>query len=768
MTMRTPGSLQSMLYPLQKRWYIIVICMLLAGIAATRYLYTATPSYQASATLRIEDAQGGMANNNLYRDFDVFKANTRVQTEVEVLKSRSLFEKALERLDFAVEYYRHTEMAAREVYHESPFLVDYKISGNTFRSLNCSFRHLSGEEFELSYEAAGTTVNKKGVFGTAICERGVCLTIRKNPEIMRYHAARLSEPWSFTVYAPSALASKLMNDNYIVRAVDKDVNIVKLYYTHAVPEKAAMLVNAIAETYIDQGLEDKKSLAGSTVDFINQQIESVGRELTAARDAIKSYRVENDIVNIPQETEATYKTLGELEVQRVDINMQLSVLEQMSDYLRRNKEIKFAGPEYGTVIDALFTESVSRLNARLREREELMRKYTAENDRVKNADQEIAQQKAYLTESINNTRRKLLMKQDELQLAMDEQKASFQGLPEKESTLMELNRNYYLYEKVYNFLIEKRTEAVITQQVNVSFNRILESAAVPAAPMAPRRDIILAVALMVGFFTGVLLAYIRHYLRPSLHTPEDIDPASSIPVIGQIQQFKKNETAYKAFTALCTRIFMNKPDQQSLVITVTSTRKGEGKSFVAMQLARTLAAQDKKVVLLDLNLYDPRLSEWFDARGGRGLKEVYTHQCSLQDAIQLTSIPNLDLITAGDDEQPVGHLVATNRTREMLDELRRQYDAVIVDTPEVGEYVEAIPFMKWSDLNLYVIRAESGRDELVANAEMVKEEYRLQEVYYVVNGMKERRNHTGYLRPAEIKKVKPRKAAAQLTNLFMW
>jgi capsular exopolysaccharide synthesis family protein len=440
----------------------------------------------------------------------------------------------------------------------------------------------------------------------------------------------------------------------------------------------------------------------------------------------------------------------------------------MSDYLRRNKEIKFSGPEYGTVIDQLFSESVSRLNGKIREREDLIRKYTPENDRVKAIDTEIAQQKAYLVESINNTRRKLLLKQDELLLAIDDQKATFKGLPEKESTLQELNRNYFLFEKVYNFLIEKRTEAIITRQVNVSFNKVLETAAVPSEPLSPREDVIWGIALFLGLVTGVALAYIRHYLKPAVHTPEDLGPASGIPVIGHIQQFKKNEPAYKAFTALSTRILMNHPDQKSLVITVTSTRKGEGKSFIAAQLARTLAAQDKKVILLDLNTYAPRIGEWFEGRGTNGIGEVYTHQSSLQDAIQLTSIPNLDIITSGNVTIPIGHLVATQRTREIIDELRTQYDAVIVDTPEVGEYIDAIPYMKWSDLNLYVVRADSGRNELVANAEMVKEEYRLQEVYYVLNAMKEKRNHTGYISQATYRQTKSKKQQHQLTNLFMW
>lgn len=766
--MRSPGSIQSILYPIQKRWYVIVICILLSGVAATRYLYMATSQYQATATLRIEDAHDGMSGSNLYRDFDVFKANTQVQTEVEVIKSRSLFEKALDRLDFYVEYYQPGELKKEEVYHEAPILVDFTISDSSFQSRAFDFNHLGGEKFQISYEAGGHSIEKEGSFGQEICAQGVCITVKKDEEQWKYHRSKMNQPWSFTVYSRSALSEKLMGTNFVVKAVDKDVNIVKLYYTHPIPEKAMLLVNAVAETYISQGIADKQFLAGNTVDFINQQIAIVGRELEAARDAIKSYRIKNEIVNIMQETEATYKTLGELEIQRVDLGMQLSVLENMSDYLRRNKEIKFTGPQYGSVIDQLFSESVSRLNTKMRERDELLKKYTAENDRVRNVDAEIAQQKAYLVESINNTRRKLLLEQDEVYLAIDDQKATFKGLPEKESTLQELNRNYFLFEKVYNFLIEKRTEAIITQQVNVSFNRILETASVPTEPVAPRKDVIWGVALFLGLILGIVLAYFRQYTKPTVHTPEDLGKDTTIPVIGQVQQFRKDEPAYKTFTALSTRILMNKPMGESLVITVTSTRKGEGKSFIAAQLARTLAAQDKKVILLDLNTHNPRIGEWFDARNGNGIKEVYTHQCSLQDAIQLTSIPALDIICAGDSEKPIGHLLATSRTKEIITELRTQYDAVIIDTPEVGEFIDAIPFMKWSDLNLYVVRADSDRTELVANAEMVKEEYRLEEVYYVLNAMKEKRNHTGYITPAKTKTVSGKKGPAQLTNLFMW
>lgn len=766
--MRNPGSLQSLLYPLVKRWYLVLICVAVSAVIAARYLYVATPEYQATASVRIEDSREGMSASGLYRDFDVFHANPRAATEVEVLKSRSLFEKALNRLDFGVEYYRDGDLTRQEIYKETPILVDFNISDSSFTQREFSFVAGEGNSFRIAYDIGKKRVEKEAEYGQPICEKGICITVNKNTEVLKYRSGMLNEPWFFTVYSSSALAARLMGSNYTVKAVDKDVNVLRLYYSHPIPEKAMKMVNALTETYIQQGIADKQDLAGSTVDFINEQIVLVGNELEAARDAIKTYRIKNEIINIPQETEVTYKTLGELEVQRVDINMQLSVLENMSDYLRRNKEIKLTGPEFGTIIDPLFTESVSRLNAKLREKDDLLRKFTPESDKVKMTDDDISQQKAYLMEAISNTRRKLILKQDDISYAIDQQKSSFKGLPEKESALQELNRNYFLYEKVYNFLIEKRTEALITRQVNFSFNRVLESAVLPAEPISPRKEVVWPVALLLGFIAGVMLAYFRHYSKPSVDTPEDLNPEAGIPVIGQVQHFGKNDAAYKNFTALSTRILMNRPEAKNMVITVTSTRKGEGKSFISAQLARTLAAQDKKVILLDLNTHSPQLADWFDARTGNGVKEVYTHQSSLQDAIQLTSIPNLDVITAGSSEQAIDHLLSTHRTREILDELRSQYDAVIVDTPEVGEYIDAIPFMKWSDLNLYVVRAEGGKNELVANAEIVKEEYRLQEVYYVLNGMKQKRNHTGYIPVSSIRPVRKKKSTARLASLFMW
>jgi capsular exopolysaccharide synthesis family protein len=736
--------------------------MLVATVVTTRYLYDVTPMYEATASLQIRDGVSSGGEKNAKTSANDLRA------EVEVIKSRLLFEKALNTLDFNVAYFHPGESKTEEVYHAAPFNVSYQIKENSFYKQAYDFHFLGGNRFKLVYTGTAYNNEKEGTFGAPICDRGLCITITKNEKVVKQHPAEyLSEPWQFTVNSTAALSNELMNDQLVVKAVDNTTNIVKVTYRHPMPEKAAKLVNAIAGVYIEQGKQERQSIANNTVDFLNKQLVFTGNDLANSRDAIKEYREKNEIVNIPLQTATTYKTLGDLESQKAETAIQLATLEQMSDYLRKNRKITLTAPELGSFTDPLFSDAVAKLNSKSLEREELSKNSASADGTIK-ADAEIEQLKTFLIESINNTRRKLLVKQDELVAAIGSEKATFKNLPEKEGVMQELSQNYLLNDKTYDYLIQKRTEAIISQQVAVPVNRIIDAGVIPLQPASPRSDLIWTLGLLLGLVIGVVLAYIVHFVKAEVDVPEDLTSASSIPLMGQVEMLSKLNPAYQTFTALSTRIMMNRDIKKQMVITVTSTRKGEGKSYIAAHLARTFAAMDKKVLLIDANTYQPQQSTWFDVRGLAGLRDFYTENISVQDIIQITSIPSLDIIGAGNETHPIGHLISTAKTKEMLDELRTQYDTIIIDTPDAGQYTDAIPFMKWSDLNLYVVKAESGKNELIANAELIKEEYRLEEVYYVINAMKEKRNHTGYVKPYTISLQAVKRSIPQLTNLFAW
>lgn len=765
--MQNRNNFRDIWLPLRKGWYYIVVCVLVATMVALRFLFVTTPLYQATTSIKIDDAQAGIANTNLYRDFDVFKINNKIPTEVEVLKSRYLFEKALHKVDFDVEYFRVGNFKTMEVYHDLPFKVEFTIKDTMFYSQAYDLEYKGADKFRLIYKKDGIVKVTDGTFGNEIYDKSINLNIiRDDAFLMRKPRSLDKGKFQFIVYSKSALAGKLMANDYVVKAVDKDISIIKIYYQHPVAIKASKLVNSIAETYIEEGIRNKTDAAAQTVDFVNAQIGKVSEELNKAQDEIEKYKHDNGIVNMLQETDAALRTLSQLEIQKVQINMDLAVLDNLNEYLRRNRELPETAPDYQTVSDPLFTEAVSSLNKNYRERSNLLLKYTPEDNHIIILDRNIEELKKYIAESVLNTRKKLIIKLEEINASIAENRAGFSRVPEKEAVLQALNRNFILNEKVYNFLIEKRTEAIIARSVSVSFNHILEAALIPRAPNFPQPKMILAVAVFLGLITGIVLAYLRSFMKSNISTREELEKVSTIPFIGYIERMKKTEVnASEHFMALTSKLLMMYESRKNLFITVTSTVKGEGKTFVAANLAKVFAAMDKRVLIIDMNTHHPEMQEIFRVRTDQGMSEVLANKTTLHEVIHITDFPNLDLVSAGNLKSGINGILSSTKTREILQDLRAHYDVVIIDTPESGKYMDAIPLMKVSDINLYVIKANSTQNILLNNAEQIKEEYRLTEVYHVINNSTEKRNYTGYF-PSSKFRDKNEAFAPQVTLLL--
>jgi len=417
--MQTKNPISQLLQPIAKRWYYIVICMLIAGALATAHLFRTNPVYQATATIKIENGEAGLNNLNLYRNFDVFKQDNKVETEVEVLKSRYLFEKALSKVDFDVEYYRVGRFKSMELYHESPFVIQYEIQDNSFYKQEVQLNYAGGESFNMSYNLNGTTINKRIQFGKDQFINTLKFRVVKNQNYLSEKPRSLEGGiFKFVVYSKSALATHLTDGRLMVKAVNKDVNIIKIYYDHEVAEKAMKMVNALAETYIEDGILTKTDAASTTFNFVSDQLNNVSDDLNKAQNDIKDYKTQKGIVNLTQETEARLRTLGQLEIQQVNLQMDLAALDNMSEYIRRNMEIPYSAPEYQTVLDPLFIEGISTLNKKYRERKELLQKYTEEDPKVVQVTSDIESFRVSTKEGIVNTRKKLMVRLDEINASM--------------------------------------------------------------------------------------------------------------------------------------------------------------------------------------------------------------------------------------------------------------------------------------------------------------------------------------------------------------
>jgi capsular exopolysaccharide synthesis family protein len=736
------------------KWHWLLFTMITVCVVAGFYLFVKPTVYQSTAVVKIDLINQSVNNNANAKD---------IAAEVETIKSKSLFEKALATTDFNVAYFIKGNFRNTEIYNHAPFTIDSLITKPGFDKRAYYFQYLDASHFSINYSTPTTDKTIVATFGKLIKDDGCSFIINKSKNKNYFNEYE----WGFNLYSTAALSKELYNANYkVITTNDRpNANVVKVSYTYPVPEKASVLVNAIVNTYIDQINNDNHSYANNTNEYLDDQLADFAEKLHHSTKQINQFKSNNDFMDLYQSSDATYKTLGQLEVQNVDINLKLTSLDRMSEYLRHSSSDSYIAPDLDEIKNNAFGEAINRFNQNLREKKKLTA--SGNTDQLAQVQTDIDAERAFLVECVNNTRKKLILQKQSLTASINSERASVGELPNKQNNLQSLSRDYYLNERIYNFLADKKAQLVVLQNPFEQTNKFIESAEPAFYPEEKTSPLFFILVIVAALVLGSVAAMVA-YAKRKIQSPADLRDQKSIPFIGQVEILQDIKGAYQSFTALSTKIQCNLEAGKNQIITVTSSRKGEGKTFIASHIARTLAAQHKKVLLIDANTFNPKLHELFSMEQESGLTDYYSNKAAISECVHTTSIDQLDILPAGLDTNPVSHLISSDKTKTLLDQLSPQYDAIVIDTPEVEEHIDAIPFMKWSDLNLFVVKSDTQRAELIQHAEILKEEYRLKEVNFLLNAMKKDRNHIGFMRNNKEYKIKGNKYIPRIANLFVW
>lgn len=739
-----------MVTAVKSRWYYVAGCITVSLCIALAYIYFNPAIYKAEATVKVANLPALSGHGN------------KTAADAQILQSRKLIEKAISGSDLTVSYYRKRLLHTREMFANSPFKVRFNSSDAAFVSQNFIIDLKDEQSFSIDYVADNTSLKRDGEFGKELDLGFVKLIVEKTA----YFNSRKSDgytQYAFKTFSPAALAQELQSTNAIaVTPVANDAGLVKIEVSYPNADKAARIANAVALYYGKNETNTNQELVSASLSVINAQLESTGNDINKVQQDINAYKLENKIVDMPQETQAGLHTLGQLQVQKVDVDMQIAELDNMSDYLRNNRHVNNIAPEYGTVSDLIYTETLLKLNDKAKERQSAIEKGID----VKIIDSEIDALKDNLAESIRNTRKKLAVKQEELGFAMNSARNAILALPEKQGELMQLERNLYLNQKVYDHLIDKRAEAMVAAPVIPATAYVVESAIAPKNPYAPNPVSILGLALVIGTCSGLSLIALRNLTKTKISNRDELQQFTDIPFIANIDNLGKTpQYIAEPFNNLCTRMLLLNQFSKTQVITVTSTQSGEGKTTVAHNLARAMAQLDKRVLMVDMNTINPELDTVFDVRNETSIADVYHNNLDLHEAISITAIPNVDLLKAGRLKSGINTFLTSDKTGFIIDEVKKHYDAVIFDTPEVSNYMDAIPLMKLSDLNLYVVKANTTTQGLLKQATIIKKDYSIDNMYFVLNAMTQNRNHSGYVPTGNFRVLKAREQAANTEAL---
>lgn len=725
---------QRMMLLIKAHRKFLILCLAAGSLCAAAYIYFTPKEYESKALLKPVSDE----SKNMY-------------AEAAVIQSPATIEHAIHNKGLNAEYYRNRMFKKQELFTETPVKVSFKQKDDGFSKQNFSITFESDKAYILNYEYNYTAMQKCGNYDEPLDLNFAEVTVSKTPYM---NTVQQNDEYSFVIYSDAAMAKRIAESKLVSQPVRGD-NLVEITYRNENPVKAYRVVHALANGYGQNGTVMNEEKMQANVQLINQQLARVSQDLDDAQQQLSKFQTENNAFEIPQQAGAALQTVSQLQIQKVEADMQLAALDNLSDYLRKNRNVNTISPEYGTINDIVYTETYLKLNDKVAERQQLKE----QGADVSHVDREINSLKDMLAESIRNTRKKVVIKQETLADAIANAKMRMQNLPEAESKMQQLSRNIYLYNKLYDFLIEKRAEAMVTAPAIPASSYLVNDASMPLTPISPNPLQVWLSALAMSLVLGMSYISLKPYFRTKITNRKDLQQHSNIPFLATIENSGRRDELTESFMNLSTKILMLGNSQPVKTITVTSIKAEEGKTTVSQNLARTLGKLGKKVLLVDMNPVNPTLRNNHSSEEEHTMAEVYAEEKNLHQAVQITQDANVDLLTAGYLPHGINTLLVSDKTGNILAEIKSLYDFVIFDTPETSNYMDAVPLMKMSDLSFYVLKANETSLEQLEQASVIKQDYKIENLFMVINATQKVDNFSGLQTTGQYRILKNREQA---------
>ena len=685
-------------------WPLFLVMFIIAVAGAWFYMKVATPIYEISAAIMVKDEKKGVDDANLMEQLDLFGSKKLVENEIEVIKSRMLMHDVVEDLSLYAPIYAQAPFKASPAYITSPVNIQALRPDSVTEEAKVPFAF---DENTKEVVLRGRRYPLNQWFHDSVN------TIRfvLNP---RYAKPEQKEELFFTLVGARGVTDNLMNALKVTQAT-KLSSVIDLKIRDAVQLRGEDILNGLIAAYNSAAISDKNALAANTLKFINQRLKFVASELDSVELNIQKYKTRQGIVDISAQGQLYLDNVGANDQKLSTVNVQMAVMDQIEKYVTSN------GDQPGIVPAALGTDNpvLGGLLDKLYDLEaqyQGLQKTTAENNPIiLSLRNEIDKLKPNILENIRSQKRNLEATKTNLTGTSNQYASVLQRLPQKERGLVEISRQQTIKNGIYSFLLQKREETALSYNSAVADTRLVDNAQSTDKPVSPRRILIYLIAIVAAFGAGAGFIAIREVFNQQIVFRSEIEQYTSVPVIGEVMMGEKEmpfvideggrSIIAEQFRQLRTSLTYIGINNRKKKILVTSTVSGEGKSFISVNIAVSLALANKKVVLLEMDLRRPALSQIFNMSRQVGLTNYFVGDKEADHIIKSTSVnPNLFFIPAGAIPPNPSELIMNGRLEELLKYLDTIFDYIVIDTAPVSPVTDAYLLSPMCDATLYVVR----------------------------------------------------------------
>lgn len=680
--------------------FIVLILIFLAG--AWTYLQYSTPLYQASASILIKDEKKGSDESKLSESLNYLSSKKIVENEIEVLRSKLLMKQVVKSKRLYASVFEEGKLKPKLAYSTSPINIEYRNIDTLNKKKKVYFLYNDTAQKVIindqAYPANQWVTTSYGVMkfvpraNYKVSKNALFFTLDNLKEVVNNFASKLT-----------------------VSSVSKLSSVISLSIRDESPERAEDVLREVLAGYNKILSDEKNNLASNTSTFVEERLRNEKHDLDSIERKIQKYKSSRDALDISSQGKLYLENVSSNDQKLSEVNTQLSILKQLRGYLVSKNNSGGIVPSTVGVNDPLLSQLLNKLyDAELQY--EKLKKTTAENNPVLvSLADEINKIKPSILENIESQQRSLQLNKNNLNATNGSYTSMMQAIPQKEKELVDISREYSIKSNIYNFLLQRREEAALSYSSNTLNNRVVDEPESSTAPVSPNRNLIYLISIILAFIVGISLVIGKELLSRKVLYRYDIENLTNFPVIAEISYEKtKNPLVISGPSrSLIAEQFRRLRASLSYVgivdgkkkILITSTISGEGKSFIAANLGLTLAIAGKKVIILELDLTNPSLSDKLDVYEQKGLTSYLQGESLPEEIIRKTEASkNLFIIPAGDLADNPSELIMNRKIEDLFAYLEERYDYVLVDTAPVSALSDAYILSPLCDSTLYIVR----------------------------------------------------------------
>lgn len=701
-----------------RNWYWFGLAAVL-GFGAAFIQHRAFPgNFKSTMTiLLINEPHQAPFNTSLDNNLDIKESPINVEDEQTVVSAYSLQLQTLHNLNWKTKWYKKSLIGKKDLYLQDPFVVTF-LEDSVLKGVQLTITPLSATNYRVECDYKDKPADTDRII--------------RFSAVAAFGQPFVNEYFHFTLY-PDTSPVPADGTTYILIFNDLDFMAIEyqgnLDVKIPAPESDVLNVelkgenemrnvdylNALGNTYLKFGLDQKNQSAVNTLSFIRSQLSGVADSLHKSGDRYTDFRTRNKVVDLTTEGAMVLQKVEDIDKQESLLKLKMDYYNGLNQHLNDQDQLKsFVAPSMGDP-DPDLGALVQKLTSLYSQRATLSLSLQPKNPKMIAVNDDIALTQQLIQNNINSH---ISVTRNEIN-SLDQQKretnARLTGIPTTERDYLDIKRGFDVNSTLYNFLLQKRAEAGIALASNNPDAKILDPANIPTTgPIGLRPIINMAIGIILGLFITLGIVLLRQFFNDELREPEEATAALHLSVAGLIphnrlktelpaSQHPQSEIT-EAFRNLRANLRYLLKDGGMGIIAVHSAVAGEGKSFIAANLASLLAVSSKKALLIQADKHNDHLQELTGAKPRKDLTNYLDGTATFRDLLSPTTIPGLSFIRAGQPDSQLSELMDTPAMEKFLKEARTAFDFIVIDNAPISIFSDARTMAAYADINLFVLR----------------------------------------------------------------